>query len=59
MHTAKKKREELQKKKKTRHSDKFLVAAILTPKTAPKVQHLQKATPPKRKQCTNTVVARS
>jgi hypothetical protein len=31
MHTTKKEEEELQKKKKARYSDKFLVAATLTP----------------------------
>jgi hypothetical protein len=31
MHTAKKEKEELQKKKKPRYSDKFLLASILTP----------------------------
>jgi hypothetical protein len=54
-----KKEEKLQKKKKARYSDKFLVAATLTPPRQHQKSNISKSEPPRREQCTITVIARS
>jgi hypothetical protein len=58
MHTAKKQKRKLRKKVPLRYSSPISNNTSTT-KTTPELQALQKATPPRRKQCTSAVVARS